>query len=274
MKNKIEEMLRINEQQRAYYEQASGSDKSSLNSTTTNLWRHLRKRLFSPFREANVQETISKLHQKWLGDIKGMKVLDLGVGSGNPLSLELAKNAQKYVAIDLSHTRIKAFRNKLETAGIYNVKLFTEDFLSDKFQEKDFNVIYAMAIMHHFCNIDAFLRELHKRMTSNGIVITLDPIQTWFPARVIRTLYRPFQTDASWEHPFTRSTLEATKRYFVIERVQGLYGKSKWALGFSILLPELAKMKAQIWHEHDLKKATKLDVIRSCLQVSFLLRKK
>jgi 2-polyprenyl-3-methyl-5-hydroxy-6-metoxy-1,4-benzoquinol methylase len=273
MDNKLEEMLQINEKQHEYYEKASGSAESPLNSQATNFWRRFRRNAFSVFRNAEIQNSVVGLHRQWIGDVSKAKVLDLGLGEGNPLSLELAKEAREYVAIDLSSARMDIFRKKLSEAGITGAKTYVEDFLSSDFPECDFDVVYAMAIFHHFRHIEAFMDALSHRMRPGGVVVTLDPIQTWIPVKLVRMAYRPFQTDAAWEFPFTKSSIDAIQRKFRIERVQGVYGHSKWAMPLSAFNPEAAKQYAIRWHMKDLQHATELSKIRSCLRVSFLLRK-
>jgi hypothetical protein len=60
------------------------------------------------------------------------------------------------------------------------------------------------------------------------IVITVDdPLETWLPTKLLRMAYRPFETDADWEYPFTRDTLRAIQRHFELAKVQGTYGFSK-----------------------------------------------
>lgn len=274
MNNKIEEMLQTNEGQHEYYEKASGSAESPLNSKATNIWRRLRRNAFSVFRNAEIQESVVQMHTQWIGDVSNAKVLDLGLGEGNPLSLKLAREAREYVAVDLSSTRMAIFRRKLEEAGITGAKTYVADFLSDDFPESGFDVVYAMAIFHHFRHMQAFLEALASRMSEGGIAVTQDPLQTWLPVRLIRGAYRPFQTDAAWEFPFTKDSLEALQRVFEIERVQGIYGSSKWAIPISALAPGIAKQFAQRWHTTDLRNAKDLNHIGSCLRVSFLLRKK
>ena len=274
MPDKIKEMLNVNQTQHEYYEKASGYNESPLNNSATNFWRRLRRNAFSVFRNAEIHDSIVQLHTQWAGDVSNAKVLDLGLGEGNPLSLKLAREAREYVAIDLSRSRMDIFRRKLDEAGIKGARTYVADFLSNDFPERDFNVVYAMAIFHHFRHIDAFMDALAQRMAPGAIAITLDPIQTWIPIKLIRSAYRPFQTDAAWEFPFTRQSLNAIERKFKVECVQGIYGYSKWAMPISVFNPELAKKLAQRWHVRDLKSATKMNAIRSCLRVSFMLRKK
>jgi hypothetical protein len=59
----------------------------------------------------------------------------------------------------------------------------------------------------------------------------------------------------------------------MIERVQGIYGFSKWAIPISLFNPQIAKQYAWRWHQKDLQCATSLTAICSCLRVSLLLRK-
>jgi 2-polyprenyl-3-methyl-5-hydroxy-6-metoxy-1,4-benzoquinol methylase len=273
MNRKIEEMLHTNERQHEYYEKASGSAESPLNSQATNFWRRLRHNAFSVFRNAEIRNSIDNLQEQWFGDVSRAKVLDLGLGEGNPLSLKLARQAREYVAIDLSSARMEIFRRKLADAGIQGAKTYAGDFLSDSFPEKDFDAVYAMAIFHHFKHIEAFLEALSRRMSPGGIAITLDPIQTWLPIKLIRMAYRPFQTDADWEYPFTQDSLAAIQRTFDIECVQGIYGRSKWAMPIGLFNPEMGRKYAQQWHMRDLQYATRLDKARSCLRVAFKLRK-
>ncbi len=273
MNNKLTEMRQTNERQHEYYERASGSAESYLNSQATNIWRRARRNAFSVFRNSDIQESIAHLHKQWMGNVSNAKVLDLGLGVGNPLSLRLAGEAREYVAIDLSASRMEIFRKKLDECGITGARTYVADFLSDAFAEADFDVVYALAIFHHFKHIGTFLDALARRMSAGGIVITLDPLQTWLPIKLVRLAYRPFQTDADWEYPFTSESLTAIQNRFKIERIQGIYGLSKWAIPISLFQPEAARRYAQRWHREDLQHATSLAAIRSCLRVSFLLRK-
>ena len=168
---------------------------------------------------------------------------------------------------------MEIFRTKLCEAGIKGARTYVADFLSDDFPEADFDVVYALAIFHHFKHIETFLDALAQRMSNGGIAITQDPIQTRIPIKLMRLVYRPLQTDAAWEFPFTRNSLDAIQRKFKVEPIQGIYGYSKWAIPISIFNPKLAGHYAQRWHMRDVRYATELNTIRSCLQASFMLRK-
>lgn len=272
MGTKIDSMLKTNKEQKKYYENATGGEESEINGKATNLYRRVRKRAFSAIQKANVHSYINNVHREWMGDVSDAKVLDLGVGSGNPLSIELARNAREYVANDLSKSRLEELKTKLVKENIHNVKYHVGDFLSDDFKEKDFDIVYAMAVLHHFEYPDAFLKILKSKLKKGGIVVTVDPIETWLPAKLVRMFYRPFQTDSNWEFPFTNKTLNAIQEHFEIVDMQGIYGRSKWAMLYSIINPKRAESKAIDWNKEDMKKAKSLSEVRSCLQVSFKLK--
>jgi SAM-dependent methyltransferase len=272
----VREMLRINETQREYYEHADGAKESEVNGFATNLWRRWRERALSVFQESEINDSLGKVHLQWLNrDISTLKVLDLGVGYGNPLSMTFARQAREYIAIDLSQPLVDRFQRQLECAGLRNARACVADILSDEFAEKDFDLVYARAIFHHFRYFDAFVENLSGRMARGGHVITLDdPIETWLPMKLLRLAYRPFQTDASWEFPFTRATLRSIQRHFNVVKSQGTYDSAKWAIPLGFIAPNYARRCASEWHRKDLRRTYTPDNVTSSLRVSFLLQKK
>ena len=69
------------------------------------------------FRNAEIHDSIVELHMQWAGDVSNAKLLDVGLGEGNPLSLKLAREAREYVAIDLkSATEMNAIRSCLRVS--------------------------------------------------------------------------------------------------------------------------------------------------------------
>jgi SAM-dependent methyltransferase len=276
MEPEVREMLRINEQQRNYYEHADGANESEVNGFATNLWRRWRARALSVFDDGAIDSSLVDLHLRWLGgDVASLKVLDLGVGYGNPLSMKFAREAREYVAIDLSASMVEWFQRQLKSNPTRNARAIVADFLSDDFVEGDFDLVYARAVFHHFKYFEAFLEKLRRSMAPGGIVITLDdPLETWLPMKLLRMAYRPFQTDADWEYPFTRKTLRAIQRHFDILKVQGTYGFSKWGIPLGFVAPQYARRRARAWHERDLAFAYDIRNVTSCLRVSLMLRAK
>jgi hypothetical protein len=130
-------------------------------------------------------------------------------------------------------------------------------------------------VFHHFKHFDAFLEKLNRCMAPGGIVISLDdPLETWLPMKLLRLAYRPFQTDADWEYPFTRRSLRAIQRHFAVERVQGTYGFSKWGIPLGFVAPQFARRRTKAWHQKDMAYAYDMNNVTSCLRVSLMLRAK
>lgn len=269
-----ERMIEINERQKHYYEVSDGSTINDANTFATNLWRRLRIEFYDRVRSANLRESIISTQRSWLGDVSDAKVIDVGVGEGNPLSLDLAGEAKEYLAIDLSESRIARFRERLEASDAPNAKAMAVDFLHSSFDESDFDVAYAVSVVHHFEDLGFFLDVLLDKLRPGGIVVTQDPLETWLPVKLARAAYRPFQQDADWEWPFNQESLDAIESRFEILEIRGIYGRSKWAVPLSLLSRKKATSLAQKWHADDFKNASSLDSVQHCLQVTMKLQKR
>lgn len=269
--DEISKMLATNAEQKRYYEVASGARVSAANSLSTNLWRKLRGRAFAGL-PSDYSATIVEMHRRWIGDVSGLKVLELGCGAGSPLSVKLARDARDYVAIDLSEARAGRLRATL--ARYPKARVYTADFLDDGFREEGFDLIYAQAVFHHFEHFDAFLDVVEKKLAPGGRVVTRDPVEMWLPVKAARAAYRPFQTDAEWEYPFTERSISAIEgRFDVLDR-KGLLNRGKWAAVLGVVSPRLAARLAARLHEADMRSDTSRADLRRSLQVSYHLRRK
>lgn len=222
MKTK-DEIIEINKQQKEFYN-------TKKRNFITEAWAKFRGIILGGIRkDLGISHQVYELHKSWLGDLSNKKVLDLGCYAGNYLSLYLAENSKKYIGVDLSDVGINKLKEKLK--NLPNAKALAVDFLSDNdFKEKDFDIIYAYGVLHHFQNTQLLIDKLKEKLTPNGVVISYDPLQTSLPIKIVRTLYRPFQSDAHWEWPFTKKTYYKYKSEFNIVDKRAVLGKSKYAL--------------------------------------------
>lgn len=270
--DEIEQMRRVNDAQRRYYEKTDAVNTSRSNSYLTNLYRRLRRRALRPMKSVGLQSTVDKLHREWLPDRVGV-ALDLGPGGETDFSIEVARQAEEYVAVDLSQSRIDRLRERLNEAEIRNYELICGDFLDSEFPREDFDLVYARSVIHHFRHLRPFLDLLHGRMAPHGVVLTYDPLNTWGPMIGMRAGMDCVRDDAAWEHPFNRDSLQAIRDRFSVEEVRGLLGKSKWAMLIGLFDSDLARKKAEEWHVEDLRERRDLSSATSCLQVAMRLVK-
>ena len=265
-----EEILEINKKQKEFYNTKNKN-------FATKLWSKVRHGLLANIRkEIGISKQVYELHKHWLGDLKDKKVLDLGCFSGNNLSLYLAENAKEYIGLDLSDVGINKLNQKIE--HLPNAKGIAVDFLNDQqFLDKDFDVIYAYGVLHHFKNVDVLINKLDEKLTLDGVIVSYDPLETSLPVKLFRVMYRPFQSDKEWEWPFTRKTYYTFKNKFEILDKRGVLGKTKWFFLLNFLpLSKANKLKMGIkWHENDWKKSMKSEKhMFSCMHLTMLLKKK
>lgn len=263
------EQKRINERQKEFYH-------SFKKNKPTRLWYWVRNGILTDFRKSvGIEKFVVEQHYDWIGNVRGKKVLDLGCYEGNSLSMFLAENASEYVAIDLSEQAIEHFQKRLKKISTANA--IAVDFLSDDFREKDFDLIYAYGVLHHFRSTRILISKLNEKLSPRGRIISYDPTSTSITIWFLRALYRPFQTDRDWEWPFTRSTIKDFEEAFTIIDKRGALGKSKWFFLLNFL-PYSQKKKKEVWkkwHEEDWEKSrTSRGRFLRCMQVSLLMEKK
>lgn len=268
-KTSLEESLEINKKQKEFYN-------TKKKNSATKIWSYLRGKLLSDFRkELNISEQVYNQHKEWLGDLSDKKVLDLGCYAGNYLSLYLAEHSKSYLGVDLSDKAIGQLNEKL--SGFPNATAESIDFLSPEFTEKDFDIIYAYGVLHHFENLDLLIGKLKEKLAPNAYIVTYDPLKTSLPLRIIRGLYRPFQSDADWEWPFTKKTVRLFHNEFKVTERHGILGATKWAF-FLNLLPYNAEKKLNYikeLHKKDWERSATNDRhLYKCMHLTMRMEKK
>lgn len=267
MKN-TESILETNKKQKEFYNNIKQN-------FFTKIWANFRNGMLNKIRKnIGIQYHAYLLHKEWFGDLSDKKVLDLGCFSGNYWSIYLAEHSKSYLGIDLSDVAIAKLNERL--SSFPNAKAEAVDFLAPDFIEKDFDLIYAYGVLHHFENTTVLINKLNEKLATNGSIISYDPLETSLPIKIIRTLYRPFQSDAAWEWPFKRKTFYQFQKSFTIVERRGILGKSKWValLNFMPFSEEKKKRLGQKWYMEDWEQSKKSDkVLFSCMHLTMLMKK-
>lgn len=266
---KSEERELINSKQKEFYDTKNKN-------AATRLWSYFRNGALNKIKkDIGIERDIYDLHKTWFGDLTNKKVLDLGCYEGNSLSFYLAQNSKEYLGIDLSPKGINSLNRRFEK--ISGARAEVMDFLSEDFKEKDFDLIYAYGVLHHFRNVDELIAKLNEKLGVGGGIVSHDPLQTSLPIKIIRSIYRPFQSDKDWEWPFSKRTYYKFEKAFEIKERRGVLGKAKFA-GLLNLLPsseERRVKKAKQWHKEDWEKSLKNDNhMFSCMHLSMLMQKR
>ncbi len=265
----LQDTLKKNEKQKEFY----NKKKKSLPS---RIWSFVREKSLKNIRkELGILEQSYALHKQWMGDLSNKRVLDLGCYSGNSLSRYMATNCKTYVGLDLSDVAIAKLNEKLK--DVPHARAIAADFFSEDFTESNFDLIYAYGVLHHFKNVDNLILRLDEKLAPGGEIISYDPLQTSYPIWFIRMLYRPFQSDAAWEWPFSRNTYRKFESNFELLERRGVLGKSKWYFLYAML--PFSKEKKLRWgkaaHRYDWERsAVSNSHLYSCMQLNLHLRKK
>ena len=265
-----EEILEINKRQKDFYNSTEKAKKNFASS----IWSRFRNGVLHDFRtKFDIKDRVYEEHKEWLGDLSDKKILDLGCLRGNALSIYMAENAKEYIGIDLSDVAIAILQKNIEKHNCKNASAIAVDFLSPEFHHKDFDVIYAYGVLHHFENFDLLVSKLKEKLKTNGIVISYDPLETSLPIKLLRVIYRPFQSDKDWEWPFTKTTIKTIKRNFEVEKIRGILGKSKYGILLNLLplnntykARVISKMVEKDWN------ITEPEQVYSCMHTTMLLR--
>lgn len=267
-----QEILEINQRQKEFY---NSTEKAKKNFAST-IWSNLRNGVLNDFRtKFDIRDRVYDEHKIWLGDLSDKKILDLGCLRGNSLSLYMAENAKEYIGIDLSDVAIASLQKNLEKNNCQNASAIAVDFLSPEFHQTNFDIIYAYGVLHHFENFDLLVDKLKEKLSAKGVIISYDPLETSLPIKVLRSMYRPFQSDKDWEWPFTKKTIDNIKRNFEVEEIRGILGSSKYGILINLLplnkaykTRVISKMVEKDWN------LTKPEEVYSCMHTTMMLRKK
>lgn len=135
---------------------------------------------FAAFPQALVVNDVAYLsHESWiapamaqLGDVRGLRLLDLGCGHGMA-SVVLAWRGARVTACDLSAGYLAevAARAEANRVAIERVQLDGDRL---PFADGSFDRIWGNAILHHL-DVNRAGREIHRVLTPGGIAVLCEP---------------------------------------------------------------------------------------------------
>jgi SAM-dependent methyltransferase len=236
-----EQMILLNQRQARFYDAIQSAEagkghggyaENQSANVFTRLWAGLRYRQQAAVREAGIESEMKAALARWVEQRRGGRFLELGCFSGSPATLSLAETAGNYRGIELSPRAVEELNRKFADAGLAGkAQALAGDFLlMDESQR--FDLIYAHGVLHHFENPAPLFEKLAALLNPGGTLLFVEPSAVNPLYRAIRMLYRPFQSDAAWEWPFRRHTVETLQQHF--EAVEG-FGWGRHSLLLSVL---------------------------------------
>ncbi|MDD5066391.1 MAG: class I SAM-dependent methyltransferase [bacterium] len=152
----------------------------------------------------NYNEKIIQIIKKKF-PIKGLKVLEVGAGSG-ATSLFLADNGAEVTALDYSEESINLM--KKNNINKSKIKLVHGDAFQMPFDNDQFDLVFSQGLIEHYRDPERIIKE-KKRVTRKGGYILIDVPQVYNFYTVKKNILMLFNKwFPGWETSFSRKRLE------------------------------------------------------------------
>ena len=149
-----------------------------------------------------------------LGDVRGLRIVDYGCGSGAN-SVLLANRGARVSGIDISPDLVTLARRRMAINGRADGASFLVCSGYDlPFADGSIDIVFGIAILHHLDLLKAS-REIARVLRPGGRAIFQEPVRNSWIVRAIRPLIPYRQPDLSpFERPLTDRELEEFARPF------------------------------------------------------------
>ena len=125
-------------------------------------------------------QDVSHLEQimEFLPIRKGMRILDLGTGSGY-LSFPIAKAHRdcEIVGLDIVENALEANREKAANEGIENLYFVSYDGIDFPFADASFDLVITRYALHHFPDIEHSIGEVARVLKKGGPFLYRIPVR-------------------------------------------------------------------------------------------------
>jgi len=124
-----------------------------------------------------------------LADVQGMRVLELGTGSGSA-SHFLHKDNQ-YTGVDVSPGLLKQAAKRFVRAGFHNPEFYVVSADDLPFESESFDVCLCILSLNFIGNVEKVLQEIHRVLLPNGQFVCSVPVpeRNQLQSRIRGTLY-------------------------------------------------------------------------------------
>ena len=172
---------------------------------------------------------------QFLGDVRGLRILDIGCGLGEA-SVFFANLGADVTAVDISPAAIAKTK---ELAQYHNVKITAIVSSGERlpFDGNSFDIVYAGSMLHHLADINSFCIEVNRILRHGGRFCCFEPLKYnpiiniyrriatevrskdenplgVFEVTMIRKAFRKSELNFFW-----MATLALFLKYYLVDRV-------------------------------------------------------
>ncbi len=137
---------------------------------------------------------------KLLGDIRKLRILDIGCGSGYDSCRFVTKGAE-VTCLDISERLLDSIRFRCKKVC---------DTAEDLTQFKDtyFDVVFCRALLHHLRHPKKCLKEINRILKPSGKTVIIEPLANNFLLNLGRKWRNKYDNRLEDQHPFKISELK------------------------------------------------------------------
>lgn len=110
---------------------------------------------------------------KYLGDIDGKKIMDIGAGSGY-FSVKLAEKGAQVIAADVSDEFQTALKKRIEDYNLENIELRKIPYDSPNLGDGEVDMILIVNTYHHIENRVDYFKKAKKGIKTGGELVVID----------------------------------------------------------------------------------------------------
>jgi ubiquinone/menaquinone biosynthesis C-methylase UbiE len=179
---------------------------------------------------------------KYLGNIKGKKILELGCGAGEA-SVYLAKKGAIVTATDLSQGMLDV---TMRLAAIHGTQLSTVKTPAAPlpFPDNSFDIIYAANLLHHV-DLEVTLYEARRVLKPGGIFCSWDPLAHNPAINIYRRIAMGVRTED--EHPIKMKQLNYFKNIFASVDIHTTWFFTLWIFIRFYFIEKVNPNKERYW---------------------------
>lgn len=149
-----------------------------------------------------------------LGDVRGLRVLDFGCGSGGN-SVLLANRGAHVWGFDISEDLLRVAQRRMRVNGrAGGAEFIVASAHQLPFPDRCIDVVFGIAILHHL-DLGLVSNEIRRILRPGGRAIFQEPIRNSATVRLLRSLIPYRQPDVSpYERPLTDGELRVFAKPF------------------------------------------------------------